>query len=148
MFCPRKKNIVRDRTPPCLHTIFASFTNLKTTFFIKGFCFVQVDGTFHRSSWSFPRRRENFHGFNGNFQLFVIPSTHSLPPTSIDFRLLPQSLHMLASATMSFQPYRRGGGRAASRLVGAVYQLMSVQCRVCLIRLSLVGSFFCCTLPG
>ena len=38
---------------------------------------------------------------------------HWLPPTSVDFRLLPQSLHMLASATMSFRPYRRGGGGGA-----------------------------------
>ena len=40
-----------------------------------------------------------------------------LPPTSIDFRLLPLSLHMLASATINFRLYRRGGGRAAHSLV-------------------------------
>ena len=54
-------------------------------------------------------------------------SFHWLPPTSIDFRLLPQSLHMLASGTMSFRPYRRGGGRAAHSLVNmpSTYQLWS-----------------------
>ena len=43
-------------------------------------------------------------------------SCHWLPPIAIDFRLLPQSLHMLASATMSFRPYRRGSERAAHSL--------------------------------
>ena len=44
---------VCDRTPPCLHTIFTSFTNLEIIFFIKMGFSVQVDGTFQRSSWSF-----------------------------------------------------------------------------------------------
>ena len=44
-------------------------------------------------------------------------SFHWLLPTFIDFRLLPHSLHMLSSATMTFRPNRRGGARAAYSLV-------------------------------
>ena len=39
-----------QKTPPCLHTFFASFTNAKIIFFIYMHICVQVDGTFHRRS--------------------------------------------------------------------------------------------------
>ena len=117
MFRPPLNSTVCYRTPPpCFHTTFENFTIF---FFSQKKCFfcVQVDGTFHRSSWGFHRSSENFHEFNGSFQLSAIPFTGFHQLTSIDFRLLPPSPHMLASATMSFRPYRRGGGRAAHSLV-------------------------------
>ena len=58
-FCPLLNFTACDRTPPpCRHTFCASFTNLNY-FFIKMLFFVEVDGTFHRSSWSFNRSSEN-----------------------------------------------------------------------------------------
>ena len=49
---------------------------------------------------------------------------YSLSLTCINFRLLPPSLHMLASATMRFGPYHRGGGRAVNSLVQVMMEML------------------------
>ena len=85
MFCPLLNFAVCDRMPPSyLHLFVASFTNL-TFFFLRKIVFacklmepsIEVVGASIGS-------RENFHGFDGNFRLFVISSTgfHQYPSTS------------------------------------------------------------------
>ena len=70
----------------------------------------KVFSSFHRSSWSFRRSSENFHGFNGNSSfLYFLPlastNFHRLPFTSAKSPYACISYHEL----QALPPWRREG---------------------------------------
>ena len=94
------------------------FTSRRYVFFMNMFFLV--------SWWNFPLKQLELPSmywklpWNQRKLLYFRRSFHWLSLTLIDPRLVPQSLHMLARAAMSFRPYRRGGGKAAHSLVQLV----------------------------
>ena len=82
--------------------------------------FVQVDGTFHPSTWSFLRSSENFHGFNGTLHGFSL--LQFLPLASTNFHRLPVTSAKSPYACISYHklqalpPWGREGRSFPSKI--------------------------------